>query len=332
MLNSGVHAPSLSALKMTESSKVGVTLGSGKTLPTPLRPSRHSTYRVIAAPRSPHGSSAEAASTSWPTLEVRWRGSSSSWQRREEALAAARQSSICRVTSSWRSRSSSSKSTSTKQKSLPRDAPALFTGVTLCIGGWSGSPAPSWSRSPAPSWSQSRIDFIRNIRPVFFYTGRDSMIPPTRTEAPHVPTHRNDNILTRRAGVSLVATFHTAPPVRHLGEVFSDHLDHRTWFLLGSLYGFEVKTLARHHPESCMWRSALSSRSVHCVFSMDSVRRPATAERSFYTLSWSCACVGGANRFLRESSWFAAHATRAGVAARGSPVARAWFITAHKQL
>lgn len=150
MFSRGVQTASLSLLKTTESSKVGVTLWSGKTLPTHFRPSLHSTYSVIAAPRRPHGSSAEAHNTSWPTLVVMWRGSSSSWQWRKEALASVRQSSICRVTYSWRSRSACSNSTSTADKNekvqnfLCKNPVRsfLFTGSILFALRHSVGPAP----------------------------------------------------------------------------------------------------------------------------------------------------------------------------------------------
>lgn len=40
--------------------------------------------------------------------------------------------------------------------------------------------------APPPGWFQTRIDYIRNIRPVFFYSGRDSMIPPPPEPKPHM--------------------------------------------------------------------------------------------------------------------------------------------------
>lgn len=317
-----VQTASLSLLKITESSKVGVTIGSGKTLPTHFRPSSHSTYSVIAAPRRPHGSSAEEHITSWPTLVVMWHGSSSSWQWREEALASVRQSSICRVTYSWRSRSSCSNSTSTADKkgnglNFLYKQPRAFINKLVSFFLHAGILFVSVAKlSPAPSWSQSWIDYIRNVRPVFYHTVCDSMGASARTEALLHHKFITENILTGRAGISLVVTFHTSPSGwrRHLGEVFPDHLDYGTLFLLSSDWAFSESTCAADHPEYFVRSSALCPGLMFRVSSMDELRCGAAAALRFYRPGWGCAWVGGASPFGREGSWFAAHAIQAGVA------------------
>lgn len=139
------------------------------------------------------------------------------------------------------------------------------------------------------------------------------MCVPARTEVLLYHKLRKENILT--TGISLVVTFHTSPPGwrRHLGEVFSDHLDHGTLFLLGFVCGFSETTCAIDHPECFMWSSALATKLVFRVSSMYERSRRAASALRFYRLSWSCAWVGGASWFGREYSWFAAHATPAGV-------------------
>lgn len=145
---------------------------------------------------------------------------------------------------------------------------------------------------------------------------------PARTEALLYHKFRNENILTSRAGIALVVTFHTSPPGwrRHLGEVFSDHLNHGTLFLLGSVCASSATTCATDHPESSVRSAALSRRSAFRVSSMYEVSREAAAALRFYRLSRSGACVGGAiryvggaSRFRQERSRFAAHAIQARV-------------------
>lgn len=179
----------------------------------------------------------------------------------------------------------------------------------VCIGGWEPKPRP-------PSWSQSWIDYIRNIRPLFpdtVFTTSDSMCVPARTETLLYQKLRNENILTRRAGISLVVTFHTSPPGwrRHLGEVFSDHLGHGTLFLLGSVCAFSVTTCAIDHPECFVRSSALSPRLVFRVSSMYELRRRAAASLQFYRLGWSARVWAGPVGFIEKVP--AAHATRARV-------------------
>lgn len=332
MLSRCVQTASLLLLKMTESSKVGVTPGSGKTLPTHFRSSLHSTYSVIAAPRRPHGSSAEAHITSWPTLVVMWRGSSSSWQWRKEALASVRQSSICRVTYSWRSRSSCSNSTSTADKEeivyiLLCEIPGrsfrficfiLFAHLGQC---WYFLASLAENLSPAPQLipklGRLHQKYQRSLLLLYTLAKSKSMCVPARTEALVHHKLGNDNILTRKAGISLVVTFHTSPPGwrRHLREVFSDHLDHGTLFLLGSVCASSViPPCAVHHPKCSVWSAAVSPWLWLRVSSMYELRLRVAAALRFYRLHWSRACVGGANRFRQESSRFEARATQAGVA------------------